>query len=65
MNLEKKIPTRNGFGDEIVALGKENKNILVVDADIGKSCKTGDFRKQLPEQYRQAMAELDAQYVNC
>ena len=47
----KKIPTRNGFGDEIVALGKENKNILVVDADIGKSCKTGDFRKQLPEQY--------------
>ena len=51
MNLEKKIPTRNGFGDEIVALGKENKNILVVDADIGKSCKTGDFRTQLPEQY--------------
>ena len=50
MNLEKKIPTRNGFGDEIVALGKENKNILVVDADIGKSCKTGDVRKQLPEQ---------------
>ena len=51
MNLEKKIPTRDGFGDEIVALGKENKNILVVDADIGKSCKTGGFRKQLPEQY--------------
>ncbi len=51
MNFEKKIPTRNGFGDEIVALGKENKNILVVDADIGKSCKTGDFRKQLPAQY--------------
>ena len=51
MNLEKKIPTRNGFGDEIVALGKENKNILVVDADIGKSCNTGEFRKQLPEQY--------------
>ena len=51
MNLNKKTPTRNGFGDEIVALGKENKNILVVDADIGKSCKTGDFRKQLPGQY--------------
>ena len=51
MNLNKKTPTRNGFGDEIVALGKENRNILVVDADIGKSCKTGDFRKQLPEQY--------------
>ena len=51
MTFEKKIPTRNGFGDEIVELGKENRNILVVDADIGKSCKTGDFRKTLPQQY--------------
>ena len=51
MNLDKKIPTRNGFGDEIVALGKGNKDILVVDADIGKSCKTGEFRKTLPAQY--------------
>ena len=47
----KKIPTRNGFGEAIVELGKENRDILVVDIDIGKSCKTGDFRKQLPDQY--------------
>lgn len=46
-----KKATREGFGEEIVALGKENPDILVVDIDIGKSCKTGDFRKQLPEQY--------------
>ncbi|MBQ2564095.1 MAG: transketolase family protein [Oscillospiraceae bacterium] len=45
------IATRDGFGDEIVELGKEDKNVLVVDADIGKSCKTGAFRKELPEQY--------------
>ena len=51
MKYEKMIPTRDGFGEEIVALGKENRNILVVDADIGKSCKTGAFRKELPEQY--------------
>ena len=51
MTLGKKVATRDGFGDEIVALGKENRNILVVDADIGKSCKTGAFRKELPEQY--------------
>ena len=51
MNFDKKIATRDGFGDEIVALGKENRNILVVDADIGKSCKTGAFRRELPEQY--------------
>ena len=47
----KKIPTRNGFGEAIVELGRENKDILVVDIDIGKSCKTGDFRKELPDQY--------------
>jgi transketolase len=48
---EVKKATRDGFGEEIVKLGKENKNIFVVDADIGKSCKTGDFRAELPEQY--------------
>jgi transketolase len=48
---EVKKATRDGFGEEIVKLGKENKNIFVVDADIGKSCKTGDFKAELPEQY--------------
>ena len=51
MSELKKIATRDGFGEEIAALGHENKNILVVDVDIGKSCKTGQFRKELPEQY--------------
>ena len=46
-----KKATRDGFGDEIVALGRENPDVLVVDADIGKSCKTGAFRKELPAQY--------------
>lgn len=45
------IATRDGFGDEIVEIGKENKKVYVVDADIGKSCKTGKFAKTLPEQY--------------
>ena len=45
------IATRDGFGDEIVELGRENKDIYVVDADISKSCKTGKFAKALPEQH--------------
>ena len=48
--MEKKA-TRNGFGEEIVELGKENKNIFVVDADIGKSCKTDKFAKTLSDQH--------------
>ena len=46
-----KKATRDGFGDEIVELGRENSDILVVDVDIGKSCKTSAFRKELPAQY--------------
>ena len=48
---EVKKATRDGFGEEIVELGKQNKDIYVVDIDIGKSCKTGKFREELPEQY--------------
>lgn len=48
---EVKKATRDGFGEEIVKLGKLDNDIYVVDVDIGKSCKTGEFRKQLPKQY--------------
>ncbi|HPW40218.1 MAG TPA: transketolase family protein [Bacillota bacterium] len=42
---------RDGFGDEIIELGRENSKIYVIDCDIGKSCKTQPFAKELPEQY--------------
>ncbi len=48
---EVKKATREGFGEEIVTLGKRNKDIFVVDIDIGKSCKTGAFLKELPKQH--------------
>lgn len=48
---ELKKATRDGFGEEIVKLGKIDNSIYVVDVDIGKSCKTVDFKKKLPEQY--------------
>lgn len=48
---ELKKATRDGFGEEIVQLGKIDNNIYIVDVDIGKSCKTATFRKELPEQY--------------
>ncbi len=51
MSEVKKIPTRDGYGDEILALGKSNKDIYVVDCDIGKSCKTVPFSQQLPNQH--------------
>ena len=51
MDTTKKIATRNGFGEEIVELGKNNDRIYVIDNDIGKSCKTSAFMKALPQQY--------------
>lgn len=51
---EKKVvlkATREAFGDEIAELGKENKNIMVVDADIGGSCKTTKFMNEVPKQH--------------
>lgn len=48
--MEKKA-TRDGFGEEILALGKEDNGIYVVDVDIGKSCKTTAFAKALPQQH--------------
>lgn len=51
MSELKKIPTRDGFGDEIVEAGKDNPDIVVLDIDIGKSCKTAAFKNALPDQY--------------
>lgn len=51
MSEMKARATREAYGDEILALGKENSNIFIVDADIGKSCKTLNFVEQLPEQH--------------
>ena len=45
------LPTRNAFGEEIVVLGKENNKIMVIDCDIGKSCKTTEFALALPNQH--------------
>ncbi|WP_163539166.1 transketolase C-terminal domain-containing protein [Gracilibacillus sp. YIM 98692] len=50
-DLSTKKTTREAFGDEVVKLGKEDRNIYVVDADIAKSCKTMKFAKELPEQH--------------
>ena len=43
--------TRDGFSEEILSLGKNNKDIYVVDVDIAKSCRTTPFSKALPQQH--------------
>ncbi len=46
-----KIATRDAYGKVLVALGAENKDIVVLDADLSKSTKTADFAKAFPERF--------------
>ena len=43
--------TREAYGKTLVKLGEENKNIVVLDADLSKSTKTADFAKAYPERF--------------
>ena len=43
--------TREGYGDALVELGNSNRNIVVVDADLGDSTKAEVFGKEFPERY--------------
>ncbi|HTS62634.1 MAG TPA: transketolase C-terminal domain-containing protein [Candidatus Acidoferrales bacterium] len=43
--------TREAFGRELVELGRENKDIVVVDADLSKSTMTTYFAKEFPDRF--------------
>ena len=47
----KKIATRESYGKALVELGKENPNVVVLDADLAAATKTGMFKKEFPERH--------------
>lgn len=49
--MTKKIATRETYGKTLARLGLENKNIVVLDADLSKSTKTADFKAVCPERF--------------
>ena len=51
MNIEKKIATRQSYGEALAELGKENKNIVVLDADLSTATKTNIFAKEFPNRF--------------
>jgi transketolase len=52
------IATRAAFGKELVELGKEREDFVVMDADIAKSCSTSMFHQAFPERsYNFGIAE--------
>ena len=51
MNLDKKIATRQSYGEALKELGKENENIVVLDADLSTATKTEIFAKEFSNRF--------------
>ena len=51
MSEVKKIATRESYGNALVEVGKENPNVVVLDADLAAATKTGVFKKAFPERH--------------
>ena len=60
----KKMATRDGYGKALVALGAEHQDIVVLDADLAGSTKTGMFAKVYPDRhFNCGIAEADMMSV--
>lgn len=47
----KKIATRQSYGEALVSLGKENDQVVVLDADLSGATKTNFFAKEFPKRF--------------
>ena len=43
--------TRDAIGDALVELGEENRNVVVLDADLSVSTQTSKFSKKFPDRF--------------
>jgi len=54
------IATREAYGNALVELGKKNKDVVVLDADLAKATKTEGFKKAFPDRFfDMGIAEAD------
>jgi len=49
--MTKMMATREAYGEALKELGKINKDVVVLDADLSKSTKTAVFGKEYPERF--------------
>jgi transketolase len=55
-----KIATRDAYGEALLELGKKRKDIVVLDADLSGSTKTGKFARAYPDRfYNLGVSEQD------
>lgn len=71
MNLENRKATRQSYGEALLELGRKNKNVVVLDADLSGATKTKIFAKEFPQRFFDiGIAEADmmgtaAGFVTC
>lgn len=46
-----KIPTRNGYGEGVMAAGAKNKNVVVLCCDLTESTRSLAFAQKFPERF--------------
>ncbi len=49
--MAEKMATRAAYGKALVEIGKENPNLVVMDADLSKSTMTNEFSKTFPDRF--------------
>ncbi len=55
-----KKATREAYGEALAQLGRENENVVVLDADLSKSTKTATFKAEFPDRFiNVGIAEAD------
>jgi len=45
------VPTRDGFGKGVVELGRQNKDVVVLSADLTDSTRASWFKKEFPDRF--------------
>jgi len=51
VNAQVKIATREAYGKALAELGKQNLNVVALDADLAKSTKSAVFAKEFPDRF--------------
>lgn len=45
------VPTRNGYGEALLELGEQDKNVVVLTADLAESTRVQEFADKYPERF--------------
>lgn len=49
--LDKKVATRQSYGEALKELGQKNEKVVVLDADLAEATKTGIFAEEFPNRF--------------